>query len=79
MPLDQQSAKTFSRLKIRLANLEKASEAREEAIKQLAERLGVEVDLTRMPTAIEEYEIEMAKMRSGHLLDYLKESEQDGA
>ena len=77
MPLDQHSAKTFSHLKIRLANLEKASDAREKAIRRLAERLGVEVDLTRMPTEGEEYAMEMTRMRSAHLLELLKEEEGD--
>lgn len=77
MPLDKDSAKRFSRLKVRLANLERASVVREKAIEELAERMGVEVDLTRMPTAEQEYATELAKHRSRHMLEYLEEAEQD--
>lgn len=83
MALDEKSTKTFRSLRIRLSNLEKACEARERALEQLAERLGIELDLTRVPTAGEEYAAEMAKTRSKHLLEseeviaYLREPEED--
>jgi hypothetical protein len=85
MALEKQVSKTFSRFNRRLVNLRNASEARERAIKQLAESLGVEIDLTRMPTPDEEYSMEQARMSSKRLLQseevktYLRESEEDAS
>ena len=85
MALEKQESKTFSRFNRRLVNLRKASEAREIAIKQLAESLGVEIDLTPMPTPEEEYAMEQARMSSKRLLQseevktYLRESEEDAS
>lgn len=85
MALDKQMARTWRRLKVRLANLEEACEARERTLRQLAERAGVELDLTRMPTPAEEYAEHMARMSSRHLLQseevqaYLRESEEEDA
>jgi soluble P-type ATPase len=83
MALDQKETRTFRSLKQRLVNLERASHARERTLEQLAERLGVELDLTRVSTASEEYEAEMSRKASKHLLEseevkaYLRESESD--
>jgi len=83
MPLDKRMGKVWTRLKIRLANLERASEARERAIMQLAEELGVEVDLTPLPTPEEEYAAKMVGMSSKHLLrtrevqEFLREAGED--
>ncbi len=85
MAFDKQAAKTFSRLKTRLSNLERASAAREGAIRRLAETLGVEVDLTRRLTPEEEYALELARTSSKRLLDseevkaYLREAQEDDA
>lgn len=80
MALDEKEARTLRKLKLRLSNLEKASEARERTLEQLAQKLGVELDLTRMATPEEEYAAEEARKASKHLLEseevqaYLRET-----
>ena len=85
MALEKQVSKTFSRFNRRLVNLRNASEARERAIKQLAESLGVEIDLTRMPTPEEvskqeEEENAAQRLREDEtVMALLRESDQDDA
>lgn len=80
MALDEKEARTFRKLKLRLTNLEHASVAREKILEQLAQRAGVEIDLTRLATEEEEYAAELASKTGKHLLEseevqaYLRES-----
>jgi hypothetical protein len=81
--VEDNATRMFRRLKHRLVVLERASEARERAMKKMADELGAEIDLTRMPTAEEEYLAEMTRTTTKHLLAseevqaYLRESREE--
>lgn len=83
MPYDKSLDQKFRRFQNRILELEKAAEAQDRAIKQLAEKLGVEVDLSRMSTTAEVSAREQAKqsaersLEDEEILALLKESEKD--
>lgn len=49
MPYDRTMDEKFRYFKARIIEMEKAAAAQERVIKQLAEKLGIEVDLTPAP------------------------------
>lgn len=69
MAFDKREAKTWRQLQLRVTKLEKASRVREEALRQLGDKLGFEIDLTRMPSADAEYAAELTRKSSRHLLE----------
>lgn len=80
MPYDKQLEDKFRFFKARIIDLEKASAAQDRAIKQLAEKMGIEVDLTLKP---EEAQTKDHLKSAGDLLhdkdiiNLLRESQQD--
>lgn len=85
MALNKKEARTWRALQLRLSKVEKASRRREKALERIAEKMGVEIDLTRLPTAEQDYAADLAGKSSKHLLDseevraYLRESEEEDA
>ena len=85
MAYDQQLDNKFKRFQNRILELEKAADAQDRALKQLAESLGVEIDLTRMPTPEdvskqEQEENAAQRLREDRtVMALLRESEQDDA
>ncbi|MBN1288681.1 MAG: hypothetical protein JXA49_03485 [Actinobacteria bacterium] len=83
MALNKKELRTWRQLQLKVKKLEQASRAREKALKQVAEKLGVEIDLTRMPTAREKDAEELIIMssknllRSKEVLEYLEEAEKE--
>ncbi len=53
MAYDKQLETKFRHFKKRILDLEKASEAQDRALRQIADKLGIEIDLTPGPTAEE--------------------------
>jgi hypothetical protein len=83
MAYDKQFDERMRRFQNRIIELEKASDAQDRALRQLAEKAGVEIDLTRIPTREEVSAREQAE-KSGkrqaddrELLALLKESQQE--
>jgi predicted nuclease with RNAse H fold len=85
MPYDKQLDLKFRHFQSRILELEKAAEAQDRAIMQLAEKMGVEVDLTHVPTTKEVSAQKQTKksvdraLEDKEILALLKESEQDDA
>lgn len=85
MAYDKQLEEKFRRFQKRILELEKAAEAQDRALKQLADEMGVEVELTRRRTPEEVSAQEQAKKSNKRLLEdkrimaLLRESEQDDA
>lgn len=85
MAYDRQLDEKFRRFQNRILELEKAADAHDRALEQLAEKMGVELDLARMP-APEEVSAENQARKSGErlledkaVMALLQESEQDDA
>lgn len=83
MPYDKQLELKFRRFQSRILELEKAAEAQDRAIKQLAEKLGVEVDLAHGATAQEASAKQPntpateRPLDGDEILEMLKQSERD--
>lgn len=85
MAYDVQLDIKFKRFQNRILELEKAADAQDRALKQLAEKIGVEIDLTRMPTPEEVSKQEHGENAAQRLREdekvmaLLRESDQDDA
>lgn len=83
MALTKRELRTWRELQLKVKKLEQASRVRERALKQLAEKMDVEIDLTRMPTASQKDAEELISMstksllRSKEVLEYLEDSENE--
>jgi hypothetical protein len=67
MAYDKQLDIKFRHFKNRILELEKAAEAQDRALKQLAEKIGIQVDLSRALTPEEESEQEREQTSSRRL------------
>ncbi|MHB8896454.1 MAG: hypothetical protein ACYC99_14925 [Candidatus Geothermincolia bacterium] len=85
MAFDKQLEDKFKRIQKRILELEKAAEAHDRVCRQLADILGVEVDLTRMPTPGEVFAAEQSSkstkslLRDPEIQAFLDESKQEDA
>ncbi|MBN2168196.1 MAG: hypothetical protein JW738_03050 [Actinobacteria bacterium] len=83
MALNKKELRTWRHLQLRVTKLERSSIAREKALKQIAKKLGAEIDLTRLPTASEEKAEELIRassknlLRSKEVLEYLGKAEDE--